>query len=159
MKKKGLIIVILLLLVGIQFVPVDKTNPRVKPYLNYVSVTDAPREVEEIIKRSCYDCHSNETKYPWYANVAPMSWVIKSHVDKGREELNFSEWGNYPEEEAKQKQKECFIEITNASMPKTTYTILHSKAKLTSDQVLLLQKWFTSQKKEKPKSQPYEMSV
>lgn len=73
-------------LVGIQFIPVDRSNPPV------TSDVQAPAEVDAILRRACYDCHSNETVWPWYSRVAPVSWLIAEDVEEGREELNFSTW-------------------------------------------------------------------
>src|SRR5438874_1058331 len=77
-------------LVAIQLVPVERTNPSAtKPI-------EAPAEVTAVLRRSCYDCHSNETRWPWYAYVAPVSWLVADDVKDGRAKLNFSSWGDYP---------------------------------------------------------------
>ncbi len=85
--KKALIILIVIL-VAIQFIPVDKTNPPVTAEL------DAAMEIISVFKRSCYDCHSNETVWPWYSSIAPVSWLVTADVKEARKHLNFSEWGN-----------------------------------------------------------------
>ncbi len=84
-----IIIVIIVILIGIQFVPVSKTNPPVTGEIK------APNDVMQILRTSCYDCHSNEVNWPWYSNVAPMSWLVAYDVDEAREHMNFSEWASY----------------------------------------------------------------
>ncbi len=76
-------------LIAGQFVPAKRTNPPVQ------GVLVAPPEIEATLRRACYDCHSNETRWPWYSRVAPLSWFIVRDVEVGRKEINFSEWGSY----------------------------------------------------------------
>jgi hypothetical protein len=160
MKKKLIVPVIVVILVLIQFIRIDKTNPEAKASLDYFSVTNPPEEIKDILRNACYDCHSNETAFPWYANVAPVSWMIKHHVNEGREDLNFSEWSNYPANKAEDINKECYEEISDHDMPLKSYTLMHPKAKLSPEQLNQLQQWFISQKKNKNTGpQPYEISV
>ena len=86
---KKFIIFLVVVIIGIQFIPVERTNPPV------VSDIDAPSEVKDILRKACYDCHSNETKWVWYTKIAPASFLAVKDVNEGREHLNFSEWGNY----------------------------------------------------------------
>src|SRR5690606_38573538 len=81
----------------IQFIPIDRVNKPVDAKVNFVNVFNTPPAVRKILIKACYDCHSNETVYPDYAYVAPVSWSIKNHISEGREHLNLSEWGNYNE--------------------------------------------------------------
>ena len=96
-------------------------------------------------KNSCYDCHSNNTVYPWYASVAPVSWVVVNHVKEGRSELNFSEWANLDPKKAAHKLDECKEVIEEGEMPLAGYVALHAKAKLdeTTKQALLT--WINEQ--------------
>jgi hypothetical protein len=89
-KRIALALLVLLLL--IQLWPVERTNPPVSAPL------EADPEVVAVLRAACYDCHSNETVWPWYSRVAPLSWQVAHHVEEGREELNFSEWGSYTAE-------------------------------------------------------------
>jgi len=91
MKKpvRSLLIVCCVIFLLFQFVPVDRSNPPV------VADLQAPVDVKSVLQRSCYDCHSNEVKWPWYSYVAPVSWLVAHDVKEGREELNFSEWDRY----------------------------------------------------------------
>jgi mono/diheme cytochrome c family protein len=114
-----------LLLVAMQLVPYgrDHTNPAVSQSIAW----DSPR-TEELAQRACYDCHSNETTWPWYSNVAPGSWLIQSDVEEGRRKLNFSEWDQVP-----RAAREAVETVREGEMPPWYYTVLHPNAKL-SDQ-------------------------
>ena len=107
MKKKlktaGLVIVGFLLVA--QLVPVARTNPP------ETSPLQIPADVEPILQKACYDCHSNKTKWPWYSGVAPLSWWIVDHVNEGRRELNFSEWNAIPAEKRAKKFEEIAEEV------------------------------------------------
>jgi hypothetical protein len=112
------------LLVAIQFVPYgrDHANPAV--------IQDAPwpnARAAEIARVSCYNCHSNETDWPLYSNVAPMSWLVQRDVDNGRKELNFSDW-----EEARDELDDAIETIEDGSMPPSQYTVVHGDARLTN---------------------------
>src|SRR6187401_2020529 len=99
------------LFVVIQLVPVDRTNPTGgKPF-------DAPANVQAIVKRACYDCHSNETKWPWYAYVAPVSWLVAKDVREARRRLNFSDWGNYHPDRQEHKIQEIWEQVEAGTMP------------------------------------------
>ena len=95
----------LVTLLLIQLVPVDRSNPPVE------SEISTPPEVHIILRKACYDCHSNETTWPWYSKVAPVSWLVASDVHEGREELNFSTWASYNSEQKVKKLKETWEEI------------------------------------------------
>ncbi|MDP6478729.1 MAG: heme-binding domain-containing protein [Phycisphaerales bacterium] len=120
---------------GIQFVPVKRTNPPV------TETIAAPPEVMAILRRSCFDCHSNETIWPWYAYVAPASWLVVSDVDTGREELNFSEWDAYNAQRRAHKIKECGEEVAEGEMPLWIYLPTHPEARLTPEDVDAIVDW------------------
>ncbi len=138
--KKTLIIFIIILIV-LQLIPVDKSNPPIDESI----ALKAPQEVESILKKACYDCHSNETKWPFYANIAPLSFSISSHVKDGRKALNFSEWKNI-EPKIKTKRIQRAIKTTkNGMMPLSTYLWLHEEAKLTKEEKRVLTTWLKDQ--------------
>lgn len=139
-KKIGIGIVVLL--VVIQFFRIDKTNPPVVQENDFVTNTAPPKEVAELLKVSCYDCHSNESKYPWYSNIAPVSWWLKDHINEGREELNFSEWGTFTDKRKTKKLEEVVEEIEEGEMPMKPYLITHSDAQLTVEQKQKIIDWF-----------------
>jgi len=129
---------LLVVAVGIQFVPVDRSNPPV------TMVVDAPPEVLAILKRSCFDCHSNETVWPWYSRVAPMSWRIAEHVEHGREHVNFSTWDEYDAEDKAEILEESWEEVEEGKMPLPNYLRLHSEARLSDADRAVLQAWAES---------------
>lgn len=129
-------------LVFIQFIPVDRTNPPVKQKINFVEIKKPPKEIENMIKNSCYDCHSYETKYPKYAYVAPISWSIKSHVNKGREYLNFSVWGNYNQNQKKHILENIIDEVESGRMPLPAYLPYHREAQISGEKRKIFNDYF-----------------
>lgn len=112
---------------AIQLVPVDRTNPDVSCEIQW----DSPA-TRDLAVAACYDCHSNETVWPWYSKIAPVSWQVDGHVDEGREYINFSEWDlqRNPEELIEEFEEV----ILDDSMPTWDYRLMHSEAKLTDDE-------------------------
>jgi len=135
MIKKILFITIALFTL-LQFIPAKIQNPKTNPALEI----KAPKKVMTILKRSCYDCHSNNVVIPWYAAIAPASLMIKRDVDLGRKWLNFSTWENYTAKEKDKKLKEIFREVYVA-MPLASYLSIHKNAKLTKDEIQLIRDW------------------
>ncbi|RUM43608.1 MAG: cytochrome C [Hydrogenimonas sp.] len=133
-KMLGLIFVIGL--VGIQLIPVDRSNPVTDPALEI----KAPADVKAIFQRSCYDCHSNQTKWPWYSHIAPMKWFIARDVNVGRQWLNFSEWERY-DEKKKQKLKEMIFMAVGMAMPLGLYVQAHPEAKLSDKDREIIRQW------------------
>lgn len=127
------------LLVLAQFVPVDRSNPPV------VEEIDAPVEVRAVLERACYDCHSNETVWPAYSYVAPVSWLVARDVHEGREHLNYSEWNRYSAEERLELAEETWEEIVEGEMPMGPYVVLHPEAKLSAEDRSLLRSWTLGQ--------------
>lgn len=146
MNKKKIIRYILIALVAFliiaQFFPIDKINPTSDPAVDFLTIQQPPENIALMLKDACYDCHSNQTKYPWYTNVAPFSWWIKGHIDHGREHLNFSEWGNYSAKKAKHKLEECHEFVEETKMPLMSYWIAHPEAKLSTEQRAAMVSWF-----------------
>ena len=141
-KKISLALIAVLIIC--QFFTIDKTNPTSDKSLDFGNVTSASAELSMILKASCYDCHSNEIKYPWYTNIAPISWWIKNHINEGTEELNFSIFGSYKSRRQDKKLKECIEIIYEGEMPMSSYTLIHRDASLTNDQKETLINFFTS---------------
>jgi hypothetical protein len=127
-----------------QFFRIDKKYASIDPAMEFITVSAAPQEIASLLKTSCYDCHSNEVKYPWYTNVAPVSWWIKNHVNEGSRHLNFSIWGTYNGRRQDKKLKECVEMIEEDDMPMTSYTLIHGDAALNKEQKEKLVTWFNS---------------
>ena len=135
MYLKIIAAVLIVAFIGIQFIPAERTNPPVTGEI------DAPAEVKEIFMRSCYDCHSNETVWPWYSYIAPASWLLAGDVGDGRAGLNFSEWNGYDEKSKQKKIKETWEEVKEGAMPQVYYTIMHPEAKLSDADKEIIRKW------------------
>ena len=142
--KKKIIYGILGLLVIIQFFRIDKENPAVNSDMDFVVLSRAPQDMQKLLKTSCYDCHSNETVYPWYSNVAPISWWVKDHINDARGHLNFSIWGEYEEKRKDHKLEEIIEEVKEHEMPLKSYLIIHSESKLDDTKREELTSWIQS---------------
>ncbi len=132
---KKIIIGIVILLVVIQFFGPEKTNPPVKADL----IADV--SVKTILKTSCYDCHSNETVYPWYSNIVPVSYFLMNHINEGREHLNFSDWENLDSLKKEKLLEEIWEEVEENKMPLSSYLKLHSEAELDEAQKDVIKNW------------------
>ena len=132
----GLIILFIL----IQFVPAGAAdNPPVEEEVR------APEEVMTVLRRSCYDCHSHETVWPWYAHVAPAKWLVRKDVADAREDLNFSAWNRYDAERRAHKWEEVAEEVEEGEMPLELYLPLHGEARLTDRERQLIVDWAEAQ--------------
>lgn len=148
MKKvlKITAVVLVVAFIAIQFYRPDRTNPPVVQAETLEATTVVPENVEAILKRSCNDCHTNATVYPWYSNVAPLSWGLAGHIEDGRRHLNYSVWATYDAKRKKRKLDETCDEVTNGSMPHNQYLWLHRGAKLSEDDKKILCDWTEAEK-------------
>ncbi len=124
-----------LVLAALQFVPVTRDNPPVRGDF------DGPPEVREILVRSYYDCHSNETAWPWYSRVAPISFLVAGHVEEARAELNFSEWRTYDRARRAKAGADILEQVEKREMPLPMYVIIHGQAKLSGSELQTLRDW------------------
>lgn len=115
-------------LVVIQFFPTDKNESYTTPETDFVLVNKVPSEIENQLMQSCYDCHSNNTVYPWYSNIQPAAWFLEDHIKEGKAELNFNEWDNYSDRRKKSKLRSIIKQIENGEMPLDSYTLIHRDA-------------------------------
>jgi hypothetical protein len=145
LKYSGL--AILAIIIILQFFQISKVNPPIQAEQDFLNINKPSAEVAAIIKAACYDCHSHETKYPWYTNIVPLSWWIGKHINRGREELNFSTWSTYNDKKADHKLEECVEKVSEKKMPLKSYTLAHSDAKLNAEQIKLLSDYFQSLRK------------
>ncbi|WBX98753.1 heme-binding domain-containing protein [Chryseobacterium gambrini] len=145
---KKILVVILVAFIIIQFFPIDKTNPAPTPGMDFLKIKNTQPEVAQLINNSCYDCHSNESRYPWYSNIAPASWILKNHIEEGRKELNFSTFATYLPKQQVHKLDECIEMIERSEMPLESYYIGHQDAKLTDAQRKILVDYFKKEKAE-----------
>lgn len=136
---KWLLVLLLAGFAAIQFIPVQRTNPLVR------GEVPAPPEVQTILRRSCYDCHSNLTRWPWYSNVAPASWLIARDVQKGRAEMNFTEWDDVDTKRQVEAMHESWEAVSEGEMPPWFYVGPHPRAQLANEDLTRLRAWSLSQ--------------
>jgi hypothetical protein len=127
-----------IVLVLAQLIPVARTNPR-------IAANVAPADVDAVLRRACYDCHSHETVWPWYSRIAPISWMVAHDVNHGREELNFSTWDAYEASARRKKLKETIDEVADGEMPPWYYVLMHPEARLNSSDQEHLRAWATEE--------------
>lgn len=144
---KWAIAVLAVALALIQFVPVDRTNPPVE------TEVPATAEVRAVLRRACYDCHSNETVWPWYSRVAPVSWLAARDVHKGREELNFSTWNRLTTKEQVKALHESWETVEEGEMPMWFYLPTHPEARLSAQDRSILRAWSLSMGSAGPEGQ------
>jgi len=128
-------LVFLVLVVAIQFIPVETTNPPVEG-----DIPTSPA-VKAVLRRACYDCHSHETVWPWYSHLAPISWLLVRDVQEGRAELNFSTWHRYSTPQQVKKLQESWKEVSAGEMPPWYYLPVHRDGRLSDDDRTLLEQW------------------
>lgn len=131
----------LVIMLAIQLVKPSMTNPAVDPAREIAVTHPMTAEVTAILQRSCNDCHSNRTVWPWYSNVAPASWLVSHDVREGRDALNFSEWTLYAPQKQQKLMDEICEQVTEGEMPASQYTLLHRSARLTRTDVQAVCIW------------------
>ncbi|MCE7995093.1 MAG: heme-binding domain-containing protein [Roseivirga sp.] len=148
MKKilKYLAILLLVILVIIQFInrPEQISEPVTEN--DIIGTLNISPGMSDLLKAACYDCHSNQPRYPWYSEIAPFSWWIGEHIEHGRDELNFSEWATFSKRKRDHKLEEMVEEVEEGHMPLPKYTWMHSDARLSKEQITMLKEWVTSER-------------
>lgn len=139
---KKILLGLLVILVLIQFYRPAKNIAIETPKTDFLAVTNPTNNTAKLIRDACYDCHSNNTKYPWYNNIAPVSWVIAHHVDEGKEHLNYSEWSTFSVKKKNHKLEEMIEMLEEREMPLESYLPMHPEAKLSNEQITELNAWF-----------------
>jgi hypothetical protein len=135
-------ILAVLLIALVQFFPPTKNVSAAAPGPNDITVLyPTPPAVKAILVESCYDCHSDNTRYPWYTRIQPIGWWMQHHVNAGIDELNFSQFGTYTPKRAGKKLGETIKETKDREMPLTSYLVMHREARLTEAQIQLLVNW------------------
>ncbi len=142
MKRIKIIVLILFIVaIVIQFIqPAPNKNGQVLQ-TDITKMVEVPKNVQATLKTACYDCHSNNTEYPWYSKIQPGGWWMASHIKKGKEELNFSEFGSYSKRRQQSKLKSIINSIEDGTMPIPSYTLIHKNAILSDGDKTNLKKW------------------
>ena len=138
---KRLAVLLVFILVAIQFFQPPKTNPSIDPKREVQANLPVDAVVGTVFERSCNDCHSYRSVWPWYSHVAPVSWLVVSDVNRGRKALNFSEWAGYQPGEQRKQLSEICKEVSEGEMPGLPYILLHRRAKLSTADVAAICAW------------------
>jgi hypothetical protein len=142
-KKIFLIIISLFLLIQL-YQPARNIDYGQVSSVHFVRSYNVPRGVQHILEKSCYDCHSNQTAYPWYSYIQPVRMFLEDHIKEGKEELNFSEWGNYSRRKQRNKLEGILKQVKENEMPLSSYTVIHKNAVLSENQKTELANWINS---------------
>ncbi len=143
-KKTSTILVVVLIVMQF-FRPTKNINNGASALNNDISkVLNVPANVQLILQTSCYDCHSNNSKYPWYASVQPIAWWHNHHIEEGKEEINFNEFANYRLRRQYRKLQEIVTQVKQDEMPMGSYTLIHKNATLAAEQKNTLINWATA---------------
>ena len=143
---KWTVIVLVLLFLGIQLMRPARSNPPVDESQTIEARTQMTPQVKAIFERSCNDCHSNKTVWPWYTNVAPISWWIVGHINEARQLMNLSEWGKLDRDRQDRKLRQICDEVTDGGMPLPSYLPMHPKAKLSEHDKKTLCDWTAAER-------------
>lgn len=140
-RRKKVLIAILFVLIIIQFIrPGRNQNGKVLA-TDIANTHDVPQDVLVIFQSACYDCHSNNTRYPWYDKVQPFAWLLNMHIKKGKADLNFSDFGSYSARRQQSKFKSIASQVEDGEMPLASYKLMHKDARLTSEEKTLIINW------------------
>jgi len=148
MRKLNIIgwlsVIVVAVVLAIQVIPVERNVSTVPPGQSFEKTEKVPANVAAILKVSCYDCHSNNTRYPWYSELQPGAWFMARHIKKGKEELNFDEFNNYSKRRKKAKIKSIISQIEKEEMPLKSYRMMHGNARLSADEKKELLNFFNT---------------
>ena len=137
---------LLIVFIAIQFIqPAHNISGQVLP-TDITKTVNVPDKVLAIFKNSCYDCHSNNTRYPWYVYIQPMGWMMARHIKNGKDNLDFSDFGSYSQRKQANKLRAIETSIKEGSMPLSSYTIMHGDAKLSTEDKKLITDWVSNAK-------------
>ncbi len=138
-KKIGWVVLVVFIVA--QFFGPEKNEGDLTSLATFIEETKPSDEVHKILKESCFDCHSNSTRYPWYSSITPVNYWMADHVKEGSKHLNFSKWAEYSLKKKEHKMEEVFEEVEKKNMPLDSYTWTHTEANLTDAQVKLIVDW------------------
>jgi hypothetical protein len=143
---KKMLLVLFITFTAIQFVqPVRNSSRQVLP-CDISKAVSIPQNVHAILQTACYDCHSNYTTYPWYNYMQPAAWIMANHIEHGKKDLNFSEFGSYPKRRQQSKLKAIADQVRDGEMPLYSYSLIHKNARLTKEEKLVIINWAQNEK-------------
>ncbi|MDT0646464.1 heme-binding domain-containing protein [Zunongwangia sp. F260] len=137
-------LVLLVAFVGIQFIPANRNQSDYISKSDFTEIYEVPENINTILQTSCYDCHSNYTNYPWYNKIQPFTWYLNDHIEEGKAELNFSEFGEYSSRRKSSKLRSISSQVEDGEMPLKSYTLMHWDAKLSDKEKEEFTAWMDS---------------
>lgn len=146
--KKKILLTILAILVIIQFIRPERNQSKVPSANDITRHYTVPQNVQTIFQRSCNDCHSNNTEYPWYTNIQPVGWWLQHHVKEGKRSLNFNEFASYTPGDQRHSLEELVEEVKENHMPLNSYLWMHGDAKLSDTDKKLIADWAEAVRRE-----------
>jgi len=132
---KIIALVLLIAFVGIQFIPTERNQSDTVPKTDFMFVHNVPKTIQKKLQVSCYDCHSNNTQYPWYNKIQPAAWFLEDHIKNGKAELNFNEWDSLSSRRKSSKLRSIIKQIESGEMPLDSYTLIHRDAAFSEAEV------------------------
>lgn len=141
---KIITLVLVVLFVGMQFIPTSRNQSNTVSKTDFMTLYEVPEKLKNKIQVSCYDCHSNNTNYPWYNKIQPVAWVLEGHIKEGKEELNLNEFGSYSVRRQKSKLKSIMSQIEDDKMPLSSYTLIHRDAKFSKSEKTHIIDWLSN---------------
>jgi Haem-binding domain len=139
--RKRILLTVLAIGAVAQFFQPDRSVPPIVPANDMLEMTQAPDEIRTLVQGACYDCHSDQSTYPWYASITPLNFWLQDHINEGREKMNFSRWN---EPESREEANECWEMLLEGEMPPKNYAFMHGHAQLTEEQRRRLLDWFAA---------------
>lgn|SRR5690554_2077020 len=141
---KIILMFLIIAFVGIQFVPTSRNISDTVPKTDFMEINKVPNAIQNKLQVSCYDCHSNNTRYPWYNKVQPIAYFLERHIKEGKAELNFSEWEAYSNRRKNSKLRSIISQIQDDEMPLYSYTLMHREAKFSEAEKISLIHYLTA---------------
>ena len=139
---KRVFLVLIIVCIGFQFIPIHTNNVQIIENQTFDSLYETPKNIIRLLENGCYDCHSNQTNYPWYSKVQPFSFFMSKHVNDGKRELNFSEFVKYTERRRQSKLRSIINQLEENEMPPFEYKVFHSDAYFSESEKKKLIRWF-----------------
>jgi len=136
-------LLLLVVFIAIQFIQPARNKDGLMQAMNISTTIRVPEQVDALLKTACYDCHSNNTNYPWYAYVQPIGWILNNHIRNGKKQLNFDEFGSYSARRQQSKLKSIVSQVSDGSMPLPSYLWMHKNARLSKEDKELMIAWAT----------------
>ncbi|TXD70735.1 heme-binding domain-containing protein [Aequorivita lipolytica] len=141
---KILLLVLLVAFIAIQFFPTQRNESDIVARTDFLIVNKSPKDISTILRESCYDCHSNNTDYPWYNKIQPVAWFLEDHVKHGKGELNFNTWDELSDRRKKSKLKSITNQVKDDEMPLYSYTLIHRDAILSDSDKNTIENYMNS---------------